>query len=146
LPALIKSKPSKKYALNIYRKWVPLPTASVNSNPDSLYQAIDGRCWYFPEIKNIWSTYGSTSKIDWYVIDFGTPRTVSSVEISIYADNLIYKMPKEYNIEYWNFEKWLPVNNIVKLPSKPIGNTVNQETFESISTTQIKINFKNESK
>jgi hypothetical protein len=45
------SMPPKNYALNIWRKNYPMPSASVNSMPDSsMYQAIDGRTWYFPEI------------------------------------------------------------------------------------------------
>ena len=74
----VESKPSKQgfdYALNINRKGYPLPSASVNTVPDSsLYQAIDGRIWYFPEISNRWSTEGSTSSTDWYAVDFGKAR------------------------------------------------------------------------
>jgi hypothetical protein len=37
-------------ALNVFRKGYPVPTASVNGVPDTaVYQAIDGKTWYFPE-------------------------------------------------------------------------------------------------
>ena len=52
------SKPSPNHALNIVYKGFPQPSASVNSVPDSLFQAVDGRIWYFPEIRNRWSTLG----------------------------------------------------------------------------------------
>src|SRR5688572_7766992 len=64
-------------ALNIYRKGFPQPSASVNSTADSVYQAIDGRIWYFPEISNRWSTQGSNSPSDWFAIDFGQTIKIS---------------------------------------------------------------------
>jgi len=145
-PFIKKSEPAINLALNIYRKGYPVPTASVNSNPDSLYQAIDGRCWYFPEIKNRWTTYGSTSANNWYAIDFGSTHTVSTVKLCMYADNALYKKPDSYNIEYWNGEKWLPVNNVIKTPALPIDNTVNTATFNNVETTRIRVDFKNEVK
>jgi hypothetical protein len=69
------SKQPVDHALNIEHKGYPVPFASINTNPDtSLYQAIDGRIWYFPEITNRWTTLGSTSKHDWFSIDFGQPK------------------------------------------------------------------------
>jgi hypothetical protein len=143
-PVINKSKPAINFALNVYRKGYPTTSASVNSIPDSLYQATDGRCWYFPEIKNRWSTYGSKSTNDWFAVDFGCIRTISAVKLFLYADNMIYKKPDNYNIEYWNGEKWLPVNNIIKTPSLPIDNTVNIAIFNKVETTRIRVNFKNE--
>ncbi|MDD3322097.1 MAG: trehalase family glycosidase [Paludibacter sp.] len=143
-PIINKSKPSINFALNIFRKGYPAPSASVNSIPDSLYQAIDGRCWYFQEIKNRWTTYGSTSINDWYAVDFGCIRSVSTVKIYIYADNVTYKKPDNYNIEYWSGGKWLPVNNVIKTPSLTIENTVNTVSFDKIATTQLRINLKQE--
>jgi len=140
------SKPSINLALNIYKKGYPIPTASVNSVPDSLYQAIDGRCWYFSEIKNRWSTYGSTSINNWYAVDFGNAHIIYRVKLYFYSDNTIYKKPNDYNIEYWSGEKWLPVSNINKTPSLTIGNTVNTAIFDMITTTRIRINFRNEAK
>jgi hypothetical protein len=75
-------KRSENFALNIAHKGYPLPTTSVNSSPDtSLYQAIDGRIWYFPEITNRWTTLGSASKTDWWAIDFGQAHEISEADI-----------------------------------------------------------------
>lgn len=137
-----KSIPSTNIALNILRKGYPNPSASINSIPDSLNQAIDGRCWYFPEIKNRWTTLGSSSINDWYALDFGEIRTISTVKICFYADNKIYGQPDDYNIEYWNGKQWMQVKGIIKTPSLPIGNTINTASFNKIATTQIRINLK----
>lgn len=142
-PAINKSKPTVNLALNIYRMGYPMPSASVNSISDSLYQAIDGRCWYFPEIKNRWSTYGSTTINDWYAVDFGSARALSTVKLFIYADNVTYEKPDSYDIEYWNGKEWVPISNVTKTPSLPIGNTANTASFDMISTSRIRISFKN---
>jgi hypothetical protein len=136
--------PAVNFALNIARKGYPMPSASVNAIPDSLYQAIDGRCWYFPEIRNRWSSYGSSSSVDWYALDFGTIHTVSSVFMGFYADNLLYKQPGNYQIEYWNGSKWLPVNHEVRTPVLPVKNTMNRANFDQVATSRIRIKFSRE--
>jgi hypothetical protein len=57
---------------------------------------------------------------------------------------VIYKKPDNYNIEYWNGEKWSPVNNTIKTPSLPIDNTVNTASFDIVEITRIRVVFKNE--
>ena len=80
-------------ALNIRRKDYPLPSASINSIPDSLYQAIDGRIWYFPQIHNRWTTYGSTTGSNWFALDLGQPAEISTLKIYLFADNKIFGAP-----------------------------------------------------
>ena len=142
------SKPTKQgldYALNINRKGYPQPSASVNAVPDSsLYQAIDGRIWYFPEITNHWSTKGSTSSTDWYAIDFGKTRDVSKVKMYLYADDKIFGVPENYTLEYKNGNEWVALkgDGVPKL----IGNTGNTITFNKVSTTGVRITFQHDTK
>ncbi len=145
-PVINTSKPIINVALNIYQKGFPIPTASVNSTPDSLYQAIDGRSWFFPEIKNHWSTYGSIVADNWYAVDFGSNQTLSTVSLYFFSDNVIFKKPDEFNIEYWNGENWLPVRILNRKPSSPVGNTANTTIFERVITSRIRVNLKNELK
>jgi F5/8 type C domain/Trehalase len=133
-------------ALNITRKGFPLPSASVNSVADSLYQAIDGRCWYFSEISNRWTTVGSVSKNDWFALDLGQSKEISSAKIYPYADNRTFGTPDSFNIEYQNGSEWRPVKLKEQIPGKLVGNTVNNIAFDKIITFRIRINFKHESK
>ena len=146
--APVKSEPSKKgidYALNINRKGYPQPSASVNTVPDSsLYQAIDGRIWYFPEISNRWSTDGSTSTSDWYAIDFGKARELSNVKIYLYADDKVFAVPDEYKLEYRSGSEWVPLKEAGV--SKLIGNTSSTIAFNNVNTTGIRITFKHDTK
>ena len=159
-PVVLHSpEPPVNYALNIQSfvnttravkqkkpvevKGYPIASASVNSNPDSLYWAIDGRIWYFPENNmNNWTTLGSTSDTDWYALDFGQPREISSVKIYLYADGKFYSAPENFNIEYFDGTQWQPVKETERKPEKPLENAVNTVAFDKVSATQIRINFK----
>jgi hypothetical protein len=139
-------QPNEDLALNIRRNDYPIPSASVNSVPDSLYQAIDGRTWYFPEVTNRWSTLGSSSASDWYALDFGKTRHVSSIRLCFYTDNKTYGKPDCYTIEYKSGTQWLPVKIKNTNPSSTVGNTENTTLFYTVTTDQIRINFKNKAR
>ncbi|HEX5152096.1 MAG TPA: trehalase family glycosidase [Parafilimonas sp.] len=137
------SNPEKDYALNITRKGYPIPSASVNLVPDTaLYQAIDGRIWYFPEITNRWTTLGSTASSDWYALDFGHNHTISGIKIYFIADGENFDVPDSADIEYEGKSKWLPVEPKAQTPLKFIGNTVNEIVFSKVTANAIRINFK----
>ncbi|HET9823701.1 MAG TPA: discoidin domain-containing protein, partial [Chitinophagaceae bacterium] len=133
------------YALNIRREGYPSPSASVNSIPDtSLYQAVDGRIWYFPEITNRWTTQASTSGNDWYEIDFGRIHEISTIKLYLFADNKTFAVPDAVSIEYQNGDEWLKITT--KSPGKFVGNTANKISFEKIEATKIRINFRHPKK
>ncbi|MGH2565409.1 MAG: discoidin domain-containing protein, partial [Ginsengibacter sp.] len=134
------------YALNILHKGYPVPSASVNSVPDtSMYQAIDGRIWYFSAITNRWTTLGSTSKIDWYALDFGQPHKISSINLYLYNDGKTFTVPDRVTIEYQNNGDWIPVK-LKKQNPKFIGNTVNTIVFDKVTASRIRINFTHQAK
>jgi len=142
-----KIKQPVNYALNLEKKGFPEPSASVNSVPDSfLYQPIDGRIWYFPEITNRWTTLGSTSKADWFAIDFGKPKEISSMKIYLFADETTFAPPDKFSIEYQNGNEWIPIKPTEKNPNKLIGNTGNTITFDKIIARHVRINFTHETK
>jgi hypothetical protein len=141
------SQQSTDYALNISRKGYPMPSASINAVPDtSLYQAIDGKTWYFPEITNRWTTLGSTAKSDWFSIDFGQPREISSIKIYPVADNKIFAVPDSFDIEIQSGDKWIPLTIKMREPANAIGNTENTLVLDKLTTTRVRINFAHEQK
>ncbi len=135
------SKQPADLALNILYSGYPKPSASVNSIPDSsLYQAIDGRIWYFPEITNRWTTLGSNVRRDWFALDFGIANKISTVKVYLLSDTVTLDVPDSIKVEYKTGEGWIPVKLKVK-SGKFIGNTVNTIYFDPVNTTGIKINF-----
>jgi hypothetical protein len=141
-----KFNQSADYALNIAKKNYPVPSASVNSVPDSLYQAVDGRIWYFPEVRNRWTTLGSNAKSDWFALDFGQAREISSVKIYPFSDGETFGVPDSVGIEYQNGGEWLPVKIKELNPEKFVGNTMNTIIFDKVAATRIRINLKHEKK
>ena len=137
---------SPNYALNIARDKFPSVSASVNSIPDSLFQAVDGRIWYFPEITNFWSTANSASLSDWFAIDFGQNRRISTIKIYPFTDSVRFALPDEIAMEYKLNGNWMTVKIKKQVPAKLSENTINTWTVEPVNASAIRINFKHRSK
>jgi hypothetical protein len=143
--APIISKPivdPTNYALNIWKKGFPTPSASVNTITDTLYKGIDGKIWYFPEVQNVWSTEGSTAKEDWYQVDFGKGQELSSIKLYLCNDGKRFTLPDSLSIQYQSGNQWLSPKMTKQTPEKLIGNTVNKFEFEKIVADKVRIVFK----
>jgi len=130
-------------AVNYARKGFPVPSASTNNFPDEIYQAIDGRVWFYPNVRNYWSNPGSQAAVDWYSLDFGSPTRISSVQLYFYADGTRFKAPKKYIIQYWQDGSWKNVSEIHLIPKKPLANGENVASFQPVSTSKLLIRFLN---
>lgn len=128
---------SVNHALNLNKKDFPFASASVNNIPDSLYKAIDGKIWYFPEIWNRWSTVGSTSTEDWYSLRFEEPQEISVIKLYLFTDGKRFFIPDNISIEYKSGNEWKKAS--LKNNTKLIGNTSNTITIEKISTQEIRL-------
>jgi hypothetical protein len=137
------TKHPTNYALNISKKGYPLASASV---PDSVEQAVDGRIWYFPEIFNRWSTLNSTSTNDWFAIDFGETRQISTIKIYPFVDQGKYAVPDSISLQYEMNNEWKPIIIKNQQPMQFIGNTENSFLFDKIAATRIRLNFKHTTK
>lgn len=131
-------------ALNLRKKDSPVPSASVNNVPDSLYQAIDGRIWYFPEIRNRWATTGSRSTTDWYAVDFGSNKKVSEIKLYLFADHKRFDVPDAVTIEYKTGNEW---KRVERTEDRPLtGNTSNTIRFKQVPTDAIRVIFEHKQK
>jgi len=133
-------------ALNISKTGYPVATASINTAPDSIYQAIDGRIWYFPEITNRWTTQGSTSDSDWYKIEFNTPKEISTIRLYPIADGNEFDLLDEILITIQNGNKWVQptLNDPRQLHLTP--NTANEISFTKTKATGVVLTFKHPKK
>jgi F5/8 type C domain/Trehalase len=139
-----ESKPNTpNYALNINRTGFPRASASVNNVADSVNQAIDGRIWYFPEITNRWSTEGSTSANDWFLVDFGQVRELSDLNIYLFTDDKKFALPDDFTIEFFADNEW---QSVKAKQQKLNRNTVSVIHFDKIKATQLRLNFKHGNK
>ena len=145
-PLVTKPSPEpENYALNIRKAGYPAPSASVNTIPDTLFKAIDGRIWYFPKVQNIWSTEGSANREDWYELKFGKAQELSSIKLYPYVVNKRFVLPESISIQYQSGIQWLTPTMISQTPSKLAANTMNRFEFQKIVANKIRIGFKHPS-
>ncbi len=130
-------------AVNYARRGFPQPTASVNDFPPDLFQAVDGRVWFYPEMKNYWSNTGSQTNSDWYALDFGAEKEFHSVRLYFYANGAQFQPPKKYTIQYWQDGAWKNVPHAKPSPSRPLANGENIVNFPSINTSKLRLLFSN---
>jgi len=142
-PAKLEPHPVN-LAVNLRKFGFPIPTASINSTPEALYQAIDGRVWYWPNVSNYWSTRGSQVAEDWYALDFGHDVSIQSVRLYFYADETNYKAPISYTLQYWAGSAWADVPNFQRTPDTPLGNGENTVNFAPLQTSKLRVMFHNQ--
>jgi hypothetical protein len=130
-------------AVNLTQKGYPMPDASANATPADLFQAIDGRVWFWPNVRNYWSNAGSKADSDWYSLDFGAGKSVSAVKLSFYGDETQFQAPTRYAIQYWTGTDWAAVANSQKTPAMPLANGENTVTFSSVTTSKLRVVFLN---
>jgi hypothetical protein len=118
----------------------PKATASVNSDPASVRQAIDGRVQFFPEASKGWSTSGSHHVSDWYALDFGRSLTLSAAELSFLADKR-YATPQSYTVQVWRNQRWTDL-----APLAPRGglqaNGVSRISWSPVMSSKLRVVFK----
>lgn len=147
VPILDPAPEPVNLAVNYTRKDGPIPSASINNSPDDLYQAIDGRVWFYSNVRNYWSNTGSQSSTDWYGLDFGAPRQFSSVRLYFYANGHSFQAPRKYTIQYCTPDgTWQDVAAPQKSPAKPLANGENTITFPPVTTSKIRVLFTNPKK
>lgn len=131
-------------AVNIRESGFPVPTASINSDPAALYQAIDGRVWFYPNVRNFWSSSGSQAAEDWYALDFGRKISIRSAELYFYDDGTHFKAPIRYSLQYWTGGEWATVPNMRRTPQIPIGDGLNTADLAPLQTSKLRAVFRNQ--
>jgi hypothetical protein len=130
-------------AVNYVKDGFPAPSASINDSAADIYQAVDGRVWFYPEVRNYWSNTGSTAAEDWFSLDFGVEKQFSSVQLYFYGDEAKFKAPEKYAVEYWTGGNWADVSGARMTPEKPWANGENHIAFDPIKTSKLRFVFTN---
>lgn len=122
-----------------------LPSGSA-SVPDvdaaSLYGAIDGRIWFFPEVDvaNGWSTPEGNGTEVWFQVDFGSSIAVSSAEIAFFANaEQEFDVPTDYRIQVANGDSWIDVSQSKYAES--VANGITEASWSESNTQKVRIVF-----
>lgn len=132
-------------AVNVTKNGFPAPSASGNTDKGSLYQAVDGRVWFYPTVRNYWTNAGAAPQpSDWFSVDFGRLETVDTVKLSFFGDvQSKFKAPQQVKVQYWTGSDWADVSNALTRPAAPLANGENTVTFASVQTSQLRAVFTN---
>jgi hypothetical protein len=101
-PAKTERRIAKSIQLN---STIAYPRASVSVlgfNSSTLYPAIDGRIWFFPEtdVANGWSTPVGNGTEMWFEIDFGNQTTTSAADLAFFENSEQgFEVPETYKIQ-----------------------------------------------
>lgn len=142
-PAAITRKIAKSIKLSSDTEF---PTGSASESgvdPVSLYGAIDGRIWFFPEtdVANGWSTSQGNGTEVWFQVDFGSSTTVSSADIAFFANaDQGLDVPTDYRIQAAIGESWIDLSD----PSyaEPVANGITEASWSETNTQKVRIVFR----
>jgi hypothetical protein len=122
-------------AVQLVRKGYPKGSASSNTDPEAVHDAIDGRLWFFPELPNGWSSAPSPAT-QWYAVDFGKPVAVSRAELAFFADAKTFSAPSAYRLQAWIGEGWRDIDAV---SDRPIGNGITRARWKGMTTSKVRL-------
>jgi len=117
----------------------PKGSASSSDSAEGVAEAIDGRMWFFPEIRNGWSPAPDEKNAEiWYSVDFGKAREVGSVELYFF-DGAGYKAPASYKVQVKTGTGWTDVAGRRQVPEHPLAGGVNRIEFAPVATEAVRV-------
>ncbi|MDR7153414.1 hypothetical protein J2W40_000208 [Sphingobium xenophagum] len=126
-------------AVQLVRSQFPKGSASSNTDPENVHDAIDGRTWFFPELPNGWSSVPSPASAateQWYAIDFGQPTDLSRAELAFFADGARFAVPQSYRLQAWVAERW---QDIATPKDSPVANGVTDVRWPALRTSRVRV-------
>jgi hypothetical protein len=132
-------------AANVYGQGYPRAFASYTWTGDSPWNAVDGQLFYddIPEDTR-WTDYGSPNATDYLGVDFGAAIPVDEVRLYTYDDSDHgggVHTPAAYTVQYWTGSSWADVPSQAHAPATPAANALNQITFPTLVTSQLRVVF-----
>jgi hypothetical protein len=151
------------YAVNNEKAVFPLATASSSDPRYPPFWAVDGSRWYDPSPPNRWVAAPSPGGVDWFQVDFGTQRPLTSVKLYFLDDvhappveatgeqaasgfpgrpgaaALPVLPPASYEVQMWTGSAWRDVPGQSRAPEKPEGRRANTVSFPQVSTSKIRV-------
>lgn len=103
--------------------------------------AIDGRSVFLPTPMNRWTSYGSPTPTDWLEVDFGSPKEIGRIDLSIYDDRGGVQPPESYSVQTFDGKEWKDATNQARNPEVPAGSSVNTVKFSQVTTSKVRVVF-----
>ena len=124
---------------------LPIASASSVAAGDNLYEAIDGRTWFFPEVAHGWSPAlqsagaGDTTGQAWYAIDLRHPTRLAQVKLAFLAQPARYSAPASLQVQVLQGSTWTNVALHQKeQTARPIGNGITTLDLPPVLAQQVR--------
>jgi hypothetical protein len=124
-------------ATNIRRAGFPAPSSSTTADPATLYAAIDGRLWFFPELPKGWSTQGAASHDNWFELDLGRPTRVTRAELAFADDGTTVAAPARYAVQAQVGGEWHDVP-AAAMPAA-LGNGITALSWPALEARRVRV-------
>ncbi|RDW68796.1 uncharacterized protein DSM5745_08556 [Aspergillus mulundensis] len=107
-----------------------------------IHDVIDGRVWFYPEIKNWWDTPVGSGESVWYEVDFGSETEVSRGEIAfaVHAGSNV-DVPGEYRVEYLDGTEWVGVEVEGDGYAEAVRNGITDVAWAAVNTQKVRLVF-----
>lgn len=122
-------------AVQLVRGQFPQGSASSNTDPENVHDAIDGRLWFFPELPNGWSSAPSPAQ-QWYAVDFGKAVALDRAELAFFADGKGFAVPRSYRLQAMINGAW---KDIATPAGSPVANGVTPLRWPAIRTDKVRL-------
>ncbi len=127
--------PRVNLAMNLLPTGYPHGNASINADAATLYKALDGRVWFFPEMPHGWTTQGGEGE-QWYAVDFGKPVAAQRAELAFFTDKARYAAPEHLRLQVLSGNRWRDVAQ-----GKAVANGITSLSWKSVPAEQIRAVF-----
>jgi hypothetical protein len=117
---------------------LPIASASSTAEDSHLYEAIDGRLWFFPEIGNGWSP-DTADRNSWFSIDLRHPTRTDRAEVYFFSDGKLYLPPAGYRLQMLSGGTWKDVPTQHRSPTVPLANGANEIAFPPVSASHFRV-------
>ncbi|MBH1993250.1 MAG: discoidin domain-containing protein [Sphingomonadaceae bacterium] len=125
------------HAMQLVRGQFPMGSASSNTDPENIHDAIDGRTWFFPELPNGWSSAPSPAQ-QWYAVDLGQPIDLTRAELAFFADDRRFAVPTAYRMQAWADGAW---RDIATPRGRPIANGITEIRWPQQRISKVRLLF-----
>lgn len=122
-------------AVQLVRSQFPIGSASSNTDPENVHDAIDGRVWFFPELPNGWSSAPSPAE-QWYAIDLGKVTDLARAELAFFADGKGFAVPRSYKIQAWMDGRW---RDVATPSAPPVANGITDISWPRLATNKVRL-------
>lgn len=144
VPAIQRSKISKSIQLQLGQQF-PQGSASSNTDPSNLHDAIDGRIWFWSELPNGWSSSSTPSaSTQHYTITFSAATSLTGCELAFYDDGSEFAVPADYEILRWENSSWMKIEGEGAFGERAVANGITNVRWRELRTERLRVQWRQE--